>query len=106
MPASAVIAIAAAGVALLAPASAAGRPHYYLSLGDSLAVGVQPNGTPPYQETDTGYVDQLFAVLRARRPDLISVKLGCSGESARSMFEGSLLPPAGSCGPPGFYAAR
>jgi hypothetical protein len=48
------------GAALLAaPVATANQgTHYYVSLGDSLAVGVQPNGPPPLNETDQGYTDQ------------------------------------------------
>src|SRR3954451_5652286 len=106
MRAPAVIAVAAAGLALGAPAAAAHPQRYYLALGDSLAVGVQPDGPPPYNETSSGYPDQLLGLLRSREPGLVLVKLGCGGESTRSMIEGSLLPPAPSCGPPDYYAAR
>ena len=37
---------------------------YYLSLGDSLAVGVQPNGVGAALPTDDGYTDQLFDLIR------------------------------------------
>jgi lysophospholipase L1-like esterase len=107
---------AAAAVALLAgaaPAAAAatrtGPPaKYYLSLGDSLAQGVQP-ATPPLPpgvslgqsiETDQGYVDDLFAHYSAQFPgNLQLVKLGCPGETTTSMLTGGGSPctyPQGS----------
>jgi lysophospholipase L1-like esterase len=107
---------AAAAVALLAgaatPVAAAvhTRPpaKYYLSLGDSLAQGVQP-ATPPLPpgvslgqsiETDQGYVDDLFAHYSAQFPgNLELVKLGCPGETTTSMLAGAGSPctyPAGS----------
>jgi lysophospholipase L1-like esterase len=107
---------AAAAVALLAgaaPAAAAradtGPPaKYYLSLGDSLAQGVQP-ATPPLPpgvslgqsiETDQGYADDLFAHYSAQFPgNLQLVKLGCPGETTTSMLTGAGSPcmyPAGS----------
>jgi lysophospholipase L1-like esterase len=80
---------------------------YYVSLGDSLAVGVQPTGPPPYNETDEGYTDQLYAALVADDPKLRQVKLGCGGESTTSMLEGSQFPwVAASCGPQAFYQHR
>lgn len=81
--------------------------RYYVALGDSLAVGVQPKGEPPFHETDDGYADQLYATLAAADPKLKLVKLGCGGESTTSMLEGSQLPwVAASCGPPVFYQHR
>lgn len=81
--------------------------HYYLSLGDSLAVGVQPIGMPPFFETDEGYADQVYAALKAHDPKLRLSKLGCGGESTVSMRFGSQLPEAAaSCGSPGFYRHR
>jgi lysophospholipase L1-like esterase len=97
------------GAALLAPpvATANQGTHYYVSLGDSLAVGVQPNGPPPLNETEQGYTDQLYATLRADDPKLKHIRLGCGGESTTSMLEGSQLPSlAASCGPPSFYLHR
>lgn len=95
-------------VALLAfPAAARGgesATHYYVSLGDSLSVGVQPIGAPPFHQTNEGYTDQLYAMLQAEEPKLKHIRLGCGGESTTSMLEGSQFPwVASSCGPPGFY---
>jgi lysophospholipase L1-like esterase len=97
----------AAALALPQFAGANEGTTYYLSLGDSLAVGVQPTGPPPFYETDEGYTDQLYAALAADEPTLKHVKLGCGGESTTSMLEGSQLPwVAASCGPPAFYQHR
>lgn len=111
-----VLASAAAAVALLAgaatPVAAAagtGPPaRYYLSLGDSLAQGVQP-ATPPLPpgvtlgqsiETDQGYADDLFAHYSKQFPgNLQLVKLGCPGETTTSMLTGAGSPctyPEGS----------
>lgn len=77
-------------------------PHYYVSLGDSLAASRQPNGVH-----DEGYAEQLHRVLAKSYPNLSLVKLGCSGESTASLRLGSLPPETGfSCGPPGFYRQR
>jgi len=88
-------------------ASAAATEHrappikYYLSLGDSLAQGVQP-ATPPLPqgvslgqsiETDQGYVDDLFAHYSLQFPgNLQLVKLGCPGETTTSMLTGVASP--------------
>jgi len=63
---------------------------YYLSLGDSLAQGVQPNSTGVSVETDQGYPDQLFTALRMTNPTLRLVKLGCPGETTASMIHGGI----------------
>jgi len=76
-----------AAIALAAPASAcAGR--YYLSLGDSLAQGMQPNASGLTVNTDQGYADQLYTIERARIPGLKLVKLGCGGETTTSFLTG------------------
>jgi lysophospholipase L1-like esterase len=76
-------------VALSGLASAASRPHtYYLALGDSLSVGVQPDPTGKSLETDQGYADQLFTIERKHVPNLKLVKLGCPGDTTESMLTG------------------
>jgi len=69
--------------------------HYYLSLGTSLSVGVQPTsgGTP--LPTNDGYADQLFDLIRpgfeaagAGDRDLDLTKLGCPGETLDDMING------------------
>jgi lysophospholipase L1-like esterase len=73
-------------------------PRYYLSLGDSLATGVQPIGLEERQfRTNEGYADQLLAIARSRLPDLKAVKLGFPGESTVTMVDGGLTSyPHGS----------
>ena len=103
--------VLAVGAALLAvPAALAdspgasdtSAPHYYVALGDSLAVGDQPNGGLGH-----GYADQLYTALKANDPTLALVNLGCGGESTISMIYGSQDPAvASSCGPPLFYRTR
>jgi lysophospholipase L1-like esterase len=92
------IGLAVAALAFLAPASAMSRPHYYLSLGDSLAQGVQPDAAGKSVETDQGYPDQLYAILKAKYPGLQLVKLGCPGESTTSMITGTGNPAAAIAG--------
>lgn len=94
--------LAAAAVALCAPAAGA-APHYYLSLGDSLAQGVQPDGSGNSVETPQGYPDQLFASLAPKYAGLRLVKLGCPGESTSSMIsgQGNKFAGAARCKPAG-----
>jgi len=74
---------------LLVPtfAHAAVRPTYYLALGDSLAIGVQPSPAGDVA-TNRGYTDDLYTVLRTRAPRLRLAKLGCSGETTTTMIQG------------------
>jgi hypothetical protein len=67
------LAMAAAGcTAASRSAPAHHRPpvSYYLALGDSLAVGVQPDAAGTSVETRSGYPDQLYATLRRSHPGL------------------------------------
>jgi lysophospholipase L1-like esterase len=85
---SMMIALTALGVlAAGQPAASAAASHYYVSLGDSLSQGYQPGRG----NTDQGYADDLYAMLKAEDPSLELVKLGCSGETTTSMMKG------GSC---------
>jgi lysophospholipase L1-like esterase len=73
-------------------------PTYYLSLGDSLATGVQPIGREESQfRTDEGYADQLASIVRPVLPSLRTVNLGYPGESTTTMINGGLTTyPHGS----------
>ena len=88
---------------LLVSASAASRPSpvdaapkaatYYLSLGDSLAQGLQPIGGPHTSSSaagyNQGYADQLLKLARDGGGDQLRlVKLGCGGESTATMIAG------------------
>ena len=95
-------------LAVLAAGCSAGsgpaRPHhsrppvsYYLSLGDSLAQGVQPDTSGANIRTRQGYADQLSAALRSGQPGLRLVKLGCPGETTTTMINGGICTyPGGS----------
>ena len=79
-----------AGPATAAPNS--GRaPRYYLSLGDSLSRGVQPDPSGQNHPTDQGYADDLAAVGRLVLPQLQLVKLGCETEETTASMLG-LVP--------------
>jgi len=71
-------------------AQASAPPTYYLALGDSLAVGVQPSASGVDASTDQGYADDLYALFRPRVPGLALTKLGCSGETTTTMIEGGV----------------
>jgi lysophospholipase L1-like esterase len=71
-------------------ATAATASSFYLSLGDSLAQGVQPNAQGVSVETKQGYPDQLFTALRLGNPTLKLVKLGCPGETTATMIKGGI----------------
>lgn len=83
-------------VALLVPeaAGAATGPPYYLSLGDSLAQGVQPTSTGQSVITDQGYADDLYSLERLQIHGLKLAKLGCPGESTTSMRTASVCKGA------------
>jgi lysophospholipase L1-like esterase len=63
---------------------------YYVSLGDSLSVGVQPDAAGKSVPTGQGYASQLYAALRVGDPGLRLVKLGCSGETTHTMIDGGI----------------
>jgi lysophospholipase L1-like esterase len=64
---------------------------YYVSVGDSLAAGVQPIGDAADKyRTDEGYAEQLLAIAQHRSPRLSLVKLGCPGETTTTLIEGGI----------------
>ena len=70
-------------------ADAAPPTPYYLALGDSLALSVQPDPiTGVLSPGNKGYVDDLYALYRLRHPNLALKKLGCSGETTTTMLNG------------------
>jgi lysophospholipase L1-like esterase len=79
-----------AGSPTAAAAADAAHHSYYLALGDSLAIGVQPDAQGNLQQTDFGYPDLLFGDLSPSQPDLQLVKLGCSGETTLTFLAGGL----------------
>jgi lysophospholipase L1-like esterase len=74
-------------------ADAAPPPPYYLALGDSLALGIQPDATTGVLgPTNKGYVNDLYALYRLRQPNLALKQLGCSGETTTTMLNGGKCP--------------
>ena len=77
-------------VALPGQARAAVEPTYYLSLGDSLARGWQPDGAGVGRPGNAGFTDVLLARERTRTSGLRAVKLGCPGETTLTMRTGGI----------------
>ncbi len=71
-------------------ATAAPPESFYLSLGDSLSVGIQPNAKGKDEPTGVGYPNQLMDSLRMGNPFLHLKKLGCSGETTTTMMKGGI----------------
>jgi lysophospholipase L1-like esterase len=62
---------------------------FYLDLGASMSVGVQPTPTVPNgQPTDHGYANALVALEAAKGVTLELTQLGCPGESLMTMING------------------
>ena len=68
-------------------------PHYYVSLGDSLAAGYQPDTRT---NTSLSYTDQLYAKLKKQDPRLVHIKLGCSGETTGTLINGGICSYPGA----------
>lgn len=62
--------------------------RHYLSLGTSLAVGIQPDVAGVNQVTDEGYADQLHDIVAPEFRKLKLTKLGCPGETTVTMING------------------
>ncbi len=91
---SVALALLAAAVLVVPGAPAGSKATYYVSLGDSLAQGLQPIGGPSSRESppgyNHGYADQLFKLTRHRYTQLREVKLGCGGETTTTLRFGGL----------------
>jgi lysophospholipase L1-like esterase len=75
-------------VVATAGSARAAQPPYYLALGDSLSIGIQPKANGDYAPTTQGYVDDLYAFYRTRISGLRLKKLGCNGETTSSFISG------------------
>jgi len=85
------LALALFGTSIPGGAAHAGSTSpYLLSLGDSLAQGVQPAASGQSVGTTHGYADDLFRVYQRVVKGLRLEKLGCSGETTTSMLEGGI----------------
>ncbi|GAA1082938.1 GDSL-type esterase/lipase family protein [Nocardiopsis metallicus] len=63
---------------------------FYLSLGDSLTVGVQPDEDGRAQETAEGYTDVLYRELKDADSTLQHERMGCGGEDTTTFIEGGI----------------
>jgi lysophospholipase L1-like esterase len=67
---------------------------YYLSIGDSLSIGVQPGADGVERPTDQGYDHDLLPGLQiadaVRGRSLRLTELGCSGETTTTMIHGGI----------------
>lgn len=87
--------VAMTGTASATPAASKTVPiDYYLSLGDSLSVGVQPGADGTVAPTRHGFDRDLLPGLRVgdrlRGRNLRLTELGCSGESTQTMIDGGI----------------
>jgi lysophospholipase L1-like esterase len=85
--------LSACALACLASASATAKtptPSYYVSLGDSLARGAQPNAAGATVPTNQGYADFLYATEKSKVKGLKLIKLGCLGESTTTIINGGI----------------
>ena len=64
--------------------------RHYLSLGTSLAVGIQPDASGANRLTDEGYADQLHDIVAPEFRKLKLTRLGCPGETTVTMMNGGL----------------
>uniref|UniRef100_UPI00036922B5 GDSL-type esterase/lipase family protein n=1 Tax=Nocardiopsis lucentensis TaxID=53441 RepID=UPI00036922B5 len=64
--------------------------RYYLSLGDSLTVGVQPDESGIPGETADGYTDVLYRDLYDADSTLSHERMGCGGEDTTTFIAGGL----------------
>ena len=74
------------------PAAAdSSSPPYYLAIGASESVGVQPTTTDPRDgaPTNQGYAGDLTAIEQARWPGLHLAAIGCPGETALQAVRGT-----------------
>jgi lysophospholipase L1-like esterase len=62
-------------------------PPQYLSLGDSLALSMQPDVHGNDRATTAGFSEQVWRARTARTPSLTLVKLGRGGETAASLIK-------------------
>ncbi len=82
-------ALAAAPAGAAEPAGAA-DPAFYLALGASDSVGVQPAlATGQTHPTDRGYANDVAAALGAAGTPVALTQLGCPGETTASMISGA-----------------
>lgn len=90
---TAVVGLALVGASTLVaavPSGAVGEVHgFYLALGGSESLGLQPTADSPHgQPTSEGYANDLVAYEAARSVTLDLTQLGCPGETTDTMISG------------------
>ncbi|MGW5875515.1 GDSL-type esterase/lipase family protein [Nocardiopsis terrae] len=63
---------------------------FYLSLGDSLTVGVQPDPEGQPEETSEGYTDVLYRSLKDADSTIQHERMGCGGEDTTTFVGGGI----------------
>ena len=88
-PLSGVIAVAVLAAALVVPgaAQAKAKPRYYVSLGDSYAVGWQRHSQTDAGPTTKGYANDIVRLARKHGRRLRLVNFGCGGATTTSILE-------------------
>jgi lysophospholipase L1-like esterase len=62
---------------------------FYLDIGGSASLGVQPNSTDPHDErTNRGYANDLVELMASKGLSLTLDQTGCSGETTSTMLSG------------------
>jgi lysophospholipase L1-like esterase len=62
---------------------------FYLDIGGSASLGVQPNSTDPHDErTNRGYANDLVELMGSKGLTLTLYQTGCSGETTSTMLSG------------------
>ena len=83
------LSVALAGLESTGVAAAATSPIFYLDVGGSASVGVQPTFADPHgQTTDSGYANDLVALEAVKGVTMQLVQTGCPGESTTTMLYG------------------
>lgn len=81
----ATVVVTAAALAAGPAAPAQAGTHYYLSLGDSLSVGRQPDASGREHNTNDGYVEVVARGLARQVGPLRTLKLGCGGTTSTAL---------------------
>ncbi len=85
----AALVILLAPAVLLAPRAGAATSIFYLDVGASVSVGVQPSVRAPHgQRTHAGYANDLVALEASKGINLRLHEIGCPGESTTTMMTG------------------
>jgi hypothetical protein len=81
--------VALVGAGVSSPAGADAPPAFYLAVGASASVGVQPTLASPHGEpTDRGYANDLVTLEAGQGLTLQLTRTGCPGESTVTMMNG------------------